>query len=231
MQPLLLLHGALGSAGLLDPLKQALSQNYQIHSFNFSGHGGQPLPAEGLSIELFAGELQQYIETHKLQGAPVFGYSMGGYVALCLLKRNPGIIGKLITLATKFHWDKETAARECTLLQPEKIAVKLPQFADVLAARHAPVNWKSLMAATATMLQSMGEDAPLKPGDYPALNTPVLLLLGDRDKMVTLDETVAVYKVLPQACMGMLPATPHALEQVDPALLGFFIHRFLEGKF
>jgi pimeloyl-ACP methyl ester carboxylesterase len=200
-----------------------------VHSFNFSGHGGQPLPAAGLSISLFAGELLQYIETHKLQGASVFGYSMGGYVALQLQKSHPGIMGKIITLATKFHWDPQTAERECGMLEWEKIEIKLPQFAETLAKRHAPVNWKELMEATTDMLRAMGNDAPLKPEDYPKLNTPVLLLLGDRDKMVSLDETLAVYRALPQAFMGMLPATPHALEQVNPVLLAGLIRPFLEG--
>ncbi len=229
MKPLILLHGALGAANLLNPLRQALSEQYQVHTFNFSGHGGKPLPAEGLSIDLFAGELLQYMQTHNLQGAPVFGYSMGGYVALHLLKSHPGIMGKVITLATKFHWDPQTAERECSLLQWEKIEAKLPQFAQALAERHAPVNWKDLMGATAAMLRAMGTNAPLKPEDYADMNTPVLLLLGDRDKMVSLEETLAVYRSLPKAFMGMLPGTPHALEQVNPVLLAGLVRWFLEG--
>ena len=173
MQPLLLLHGALGTANLLRPLHQALSNSYQVHSFNFSGHGGQPLPADGLSIDTFAGELLEYIETHHLQGAPVFGYSMGGYVALSLLKKQPGILGKIITLATKFQWDPQTAEKECALLQPDKIEAKLPHFAGALAQRHAPVPWKELMEATAVLLRNMGAQPPLKAEDYPQLNTAV----------------------------------------------------------
>ena len=44
-------------------------------------------------------------------------------------------------------------------------------------------------------------------------------MLGDRDKMVSLDETVAVYKSLPNAEMCVLPNTPHPLEQADTGLL------------
>jgi hypothetical protein len=45
--------------------------------------------------------------------------------------------------------------------------------------------------------------------------------------MVTLDETLAVYKALPNARMGMLPNTPHPVEQVDVALLSFMVGSFL----
>lgn len=229
MQPLILLHGALGATDLLRPLEAALAPHYQVHTFNFSGHGGSFLPAEGLSISGFAAQLLQYMEVHNLHGAAVFGYSMGGYVAFQLLKNHPGTIGKLITLATKFHWDSATAERECAMLQWEKIEAKLPQFAAALAQRHAPENWKSLMEAIAVMLRTMGSNPPLKTEDYLQMNTPVLLVLGDRDKMVSLEETRVVFEALPYAAMGMLPATPHALEGVNPILLGTLIRQFLEA--
>jgi pimeloyl-ACP methyl ester carboxylesterase len=229
MQPILLLHGAIGAADLLQPLQHALSAHYQVHTLNFAGHGGNPMPAEGLSIDLFARETLAYMDAHNLHNIPVFGYSMGGYVALYLAKTHPGRISKLITLATKFHWDPETAERECAMLNADKIEAKLPAFAQSLQQRHAPTGWKQLLEATASMLRGMGADNPLKTGDYPALSLPVLLLLGDRDKMVGLDETLSVYRALPQAAMGMLPATPHPLEQVDAQLLAFFVQRFLNA--
>lgn len=229
MRPLLLLHGALGAAGQLTPLKQALAGMYEVHTFSFSGHGGRALPQGGLSISLFADELLAYMDAHGLQQAAVFGYSMGGYVALYLAKNHPGRISRIITLATKFQWDPPTASREVALLNPEKITAKLPHFARDLAQRHAPVPWQELLYATAQMLRHMGADSPLKLEDYARITLPVLLLLGDRDQMVNLEETLAVFKALPQAAMGMLPHTPHPLEQSDPELLALLIHRFLQG--
>lgn len=102
MQHLILLHGALGSKDQLQPLATALERHFQVHIFNFSGHGGRPFP------------------------------------------------------------DKN------------------------------------------------------------------FVLLGDRDKMVTLDETLAVYKQLPNAQCGVLPGTPHAFEQVNIPLLAQLIKEFLK---
>jgi esterase/lipase len=39
---LLLLHGALGSEKELIPLKKLLTETFDVRSFNFSGHGGEP---------------------------------------------------------------------------------------------------------------------------------------------------------------------------------------------
>ena len=68
---------------------------------------------------------------------------------------------------------------------------------------------------TAAMLVEMGEDNPLKPIDYLSIQHSTLLMLGDRDKMVTLDETLEVYKNLPNAQLAVLPNTPHPIEMIN----------------
>ena len=73
----------------------------------------------------------------------------------------------------------------------------------------------------------MGGANPLAVEDYVAVPTKVLLLLGDRDKMVTLDETVAVFKQLPVAQLGVLPATYHPIETVDIQQLAYLTKKFL----
>lgn len=227
MQSLLLLHGAIGAADQLLPLKNQIGNNYDIHTINFSGHGGEKISAEPFSIPLFAEEVNAYIEKKQLGKVSIFGYSMGGYVAMYLAKKHPEKINKIITLATKFHWDEEVASKEMQQLDPEKIAVKVPAFAAALEKRHAPNDWKKIIEKTGLMLEALGKNNALPLSDYTTIEIPCLLLLGDRDRMITLEETVAVYKKLPQAQMGILPRTPHPIEQVNMELLPGMIRYFL----
>lgn len=39
MQPLLLLHGAIGATDQLEPLAAELNSYYDVHMLNFPGHG------------------------------------------------------------------------------------------------------------------------------------------------------------------------------------------------
>ena len=227
MEPLLLLHGAIGAADQFTALEHDLAGAFAINRLNFSGHGGSPFAGEHFSIEQFAAEVLAFLDKNEIESSNIFGYSMGGYVALYLAKQHPQRIKKIITLATKFLWDEAIAAKEIKMLNGEKIEEKLPDFAASLKNRHAPNNWKSVLQKTAAMLTSMGTDNPLKPGDYKDIGLPVLLMLGDRDKMVTLDETLEVYNNLPQAQLSVLPNTPHPIEMADPARLAFEIRSFL----
>ncbi|GAA4460355.1 alpha/beta hydrolase [Nemorincola caseinilytica] len=226
METLLLLHGAIGSSSQLMPLADALSATYDVHVPDLPGHGGRAFADAPFSMQLFAQSVLAYMDEKGLSKVSIFGYSMGGYVGMYLARHHAHRMNKVITLATKYHWDEATAAKEILMLDPAKIEAKLPAFAATLQQRHAPNDWKEVLKKTADMMVALGVNNTLKQEDHAAITTPVLVLLGDRDKMVTQDETLAVYKALPTAQLGILPGTPHPIEQVDAALLAALINRF-----
>src|SRR5262245_9692322 len=121
MQHIILLHGAIGAKDQLAPLVNELSSDFRVHYFSFTGHGGEPMPEEDFSIELFAKQLLNYLDTSKLEQAHLFGYSMGGYVAMYFARQYPERVIRLITLATKFEWNESIAAREVKMLDPMKL--------------------------------------------------------------------------------------------------------------
>ncbi|MBX2906526.1 MAG: alpha/beta fold hydrolase [Taibaiella sp.] len=227
MKPLILLHGAIGAGDQLEPLATLLSSQYDVHVIDFSGHGAARPTVELFSMELFANDVRAYMLSTGLERASIFGHSMGGYVAMYLARHSPELIDCIVTLATKWHWDEATAAKETRMLNADKIEQKVPSFAETLHKRHAAHGWKNVLAKTADMMLALGADNPLKAEDHAAITQPSLILLGDRDKMVSLEETLAVYKALPNGQMGMLPGTGHPVEQVDIEVLHFFINRFL----
>lgn len=226
MKHLLLLHGALGSADDLNPLQRVLEDSFVIHRLHFTGHGGTSLPQTPFSVSLFAQDVLDYLEQQQLEVVNIFGYSMGGYVGMYLARHYAHRIMRIATLGTKFTWTEAIAAKETGMMDPERIKQKVPAFAQQLQQKHAPQNWEEVMKRTVIMLTAMGASNPLQPQDYAAIGQPVLVLSGDRDKMVHAEETIAVYKQLPNGSVGILPATPHALEQADTALLAGVLKKF-----
>jgi pimeloyl-ACP methyl ester carboxylesterase len=221
-----MLHGAIGASDQLQPLASELKR-FDTITHDFSGHGGKAYSDKPFSIAAFVDEVVAFLDERKIEAVDIFGYSMGGYVGMYLAKHHPSRIKKVITLATKFHWDEPTAAKECQMLDASKIEAKVPAFANALAARHAPNDWKEVLSKTADMLRMLGSDNALNVEDYASIATPSLILLGDRDKMVTLEETVAVFKSLPNGQMGILPDTNHPIEQVNLGALSYLIKQFL----
>lgn len=227
MQTLLILHGAIGASEQFIPLADKLRADNIVLTLDFSGHGGMAYTEEPFSIKLFAEDVLSLLDDEGIGKVSIFGYSMGGYVAMYLAKHHPERVHKIVTLATKFRWDEETAAKEIKMLNADKIAEKLPAFAETLAKRHALNDWKEVLRKTSDMLIAMGKSNPLSLADYEDIAHECMILIGDRDKMITLDETINVYKALPNARMGMLPDTHHPIEQVNEAYLLYFIRQFI----
>lgn len=229
MQQILLLHGAIGSEEQLRPLRDQLSAlQYEVHSFNFSGHGGKTL-SEPISMKLFAEETFAYIKNHDLNNLWVFGYSMGGYVAMYLAALHPKLIQKIVTLGTKYHWTPEIAAKEVKMLRPEIIEEKVPAFAAALAKRHGDNNWKKLLQATADMLLQLGNHPLLNTAHLQKISSEVLLLIGDKDNMVSLEETTATAQQLQKGSLEILSNTAHPIEQVDITMLSGKILSFFSA--
>jgi pimeloyl-ACP methyl ester carboxylesterase len=225
MQHLLLLHGALGSKDQFANLASGLNEHYIVHLLNFSGHGGVPMP-EKFSIEIFANDVLKYLEENKISKINIFGYSMGGYVALYLAKHYPEKIEKIFTLGTKFHWSPEIAAKETKMLDAGKITEKIPAFAEALSKRHGPLNWKLVLNKTAEMMNELGNKNILSLPDYKGIENTVQIGIGDNDTMVTLEETLDAYRKLKTAFFIVMPNTQHPIEKVNPERLKMEIRLF-----
>ena len=143
---------------------------------------------------------------------------MGGYVALYLAHRNPSILGNIITLGTKFEWSPEIAQKEVKMLDSKTIIEKVPKFAEALQKRHGK-DWELLLQKTAEMMLNLGNENALSLTDFTTIENKVLIGLADKDTMVSLEETTAVYKQLKNGAMYMLPNTKHPIETVDVGLL------------
>lgn len=229
MKTIILLHGAIGANDQLETLSKELTQQgFQVFSFNFSGHGKMPFQ-KNFGIEQFALELEQFIAAQHLEKPNVFGYSMGGYVALYLAHKQPTLLGNIITLGTKFEWTPEIAQKETKMLDAKTIQVKVPKFAEDLKTRHGN-EWELLLSKTAEMMLSLGKNNALSLNDYTAIENKVLIGLADKDTMVSLAETTAVYRQLKNGAMYMLPNTKHPIETVNVSSLAKIIYDLIKKK-
>ncbi|RPE12147.1 alpha/beta fold hydrolase [Chitinophaga lutea] len=228
MKPaLLLLHGALGAHSDFDAIAELLSGQYTVYRFNFHGHGGSPLPVMPLSINMFAEQLLEYIHEQKLAPVAVFGYSMGGYVALHAALQSPASFSRILTLATKFDWSPESAAKEVRQLNAAVLLEKAPAFAARQQQLHGEQEWEQLLTATAVMMENLGGEPLLTADALSQITVPVRVMVGDRDAMVSIEETVQAYRHMPQASLTVLPDTRHPLDRVNTAVLIWEIRSFM----
>ncbi len=226
-KPLLLLHGALGAASQFDSLQQMLEQQgRKVYTLNFSGHGGRTVSSKGFSIPVFANEVFAFIEQKALAPVDIFGYSMGGYVALWLAAHHPEKISSIFTLGTKFDWSEASAILETKKLNPDKIVEKVPAFAKVLEERHKPLDWKEVMLNTADLMRDLGRDPLLHHEVLCSINTKTCIAVGETDDMVNRFHSEDVSKLLTNASFMIMKETPHMIERVNLNALSQTLNEF-----
>lgn len=214
MKNLIILHGALGAKIQFEELIPKLTPHFTVHTFDFDGHGTKSDTDGDFSIERFAKNLKNYMEQHEIHKPLVFGYSMGGYVALRLESMETKSFEKVVTLGTKFDWNKEGSEKEAELLDAGKIEEKIPAYANYLKSLHGENEWKTVLEKTAKMMLELGKKPSLRPYDFHHIQIPVHLLRGSLDTMVTEDETANVQELLANGTFHKMTDWKHPIDKI-----------------
>lgn len=214
MEKILLLHGALGNKNDFKKIEESLVNHLHVYSINFSGHDSTQAVLPDLSIEKLAMQVVSWMEQQKIDSIHLFGYSMGGYVALYLARHYPTKVKKIVTLGTKFNWNQEEANQQIRFLNPSKMLEKVPQFAEKLASVYGDDKWKIIVNSTAHLMQQLGKNH-LSDNDFELIQHPTLLCIGSQDIMVTEEETQRVHSLLKNSKILILANTRHPIEEVS----------------
>ncbi len=207
------LHGAMGTAAQFDQLKIQPGMP-PVETLHFPGHGGTPCVSD-FSNAIFADAILQKMNDLGLSQADLFGYSMGGYVALWMAWKYPDKVRHVTILNTKLDWTPETATQMTGMFNTEKIIAKAPQLAEAFAKAHAPGDWITVAQKTAQFLTHLGNGGAIPDDGFRQIGCPVRMLRGAQDNVVSEAECRTVLALLPDATYAEVPDSKHLMEQVD----------------
>lgn len=227
MKQIILIHGAIGGADQLYPLKEILKNDFEVHMLEFEGHGKQASNTDSFTIENFVSQLNDKLSE---VGTPthIFGYSMGGFVALLHAANGTTNMQSVITLGTKMRWNEEIAENETKQLNPDVIEAKVSKFAQALEKRHG-IYWKDLLEKTSDFMRLLGKIKPIKESSMTRIDIPVKLCLADQDHMVSREETEEVEGWIRNSSMEILSESKHPIEQVNLMALASTIKSFVNS--
>jgi pimeloyl-ACP methyl ester carboxylesterase len=222
-KPIVVLHGAFGWATDY-PI---LSKNRQVIAVEVQGHGHTADIDRPLSFEQLADDVAALLKHLKIEQADVFGYSMGGNVALALAIRHPKLVGKVAINGS--NYGKIEDAYEPEMFKQFKgmpadfAPPQLKQAYDKVAPD--PKQWPALVAK----VKKMGlEFKGFAREDMKAIEAPVLVTLGDRDA-VRPEHAVEMYRLIPNAQLAILPGGDHFLLWTSPEKVLAPVAAFLDA--
>lgn len=222
-KPLVLLHGAFGSATVYP----ALAAGRQVIAVEMQGHGHTADIDRPLTLEQMADDTAALLHHLRIEQADVFGYSMGGNVGLALAIRHPRLVRKLAINGSN-HGRLEDAytpeaAAQFKSLPADFAPPMLKDPYDKVAPD--PKKWPVLVAKIKAMglgFQGFSHD------DLKAIKAPVLITLGDRDG-VRVEHAVELYRLVPNSELAVFPKADHFLIFQNPAKILPMVSAFLDG--
>jgi pimeloyl-ACP methyl ester carboxylesterase len=194
-EPILLLHGGLGSIGMFEPDLPALSRNRQVIAVDLHGHGRTAIGDRPINLIDIGNDLAAILKHLGYDHADVMGYSFGGGAAFRLAVQHPEMVRRLVLVSAGFAQSG---------FYPEMLPMQAQVGAGMADAMKATPMYTSYAAVAPhpedfpKLLDRMGEWMR-EPYDWSEdvkrFTMPVMLIYGDSD-MFRLEHVVEFYHLL-----------------------------------
>ena len=217
--PLLLLHGA--SSGRDDFAAQLplLGSAFRCYLPDARGHGATRWDAaDGFRYGWLVDDVLALADALGLETFHLLGFSMGAATALGLAAASPDRLRSLVLVGVSAEREPRGSVGR-RLFDPERLAREEPAWADDLARRHDPVQgegaWRRLLPAIAADIadQQLVDDAGLA-----AIRCPTLVMVGDRDPFVPLEQAIRLRRTIRDARLLVAPGCGHEVLRRRPAI-------------
>jgi pimeloyl-ACP methyl ester carboxylesterase len=213
MKQLVLIHGALGSGDEFNDLLPYLEKHFHVYVYEIPGHGSKRDELIQFDLESITLDLKNYLSA--IGNSYIFGFSLGGYLAIHLSSLHPENILGIVTLGTKFEWSPEIAEREIKSLDSSFLREKAPPFYAYLIKLHGE-HIEPLLTSTAKFMVELGKTPPLSPRSVEKINIPIHITRGGKDKMVSGEESHVISNAIVHSTYFEIPSFIHPLGFLKP---------------
>jgi len=197
--PLFLLHGYTQSSKVWRDHVNDYIDEYQVYLIDLTGHGRSDPFTETLSIKKVAEDLYALIKHLKLDKINALGFSYGGDVLYQLALINPSLINSMITIGSLGSWSiKDYPEIEKSFTY--EIAKDYPW----IKGAH-----KSDKQVRMMFEQFKNYSIRLSNDDLKRIKAKVLIVAGDNDQGVPLEEVIRSRKYIPNSDLWIIPNVGH----------------------
>jgi pimeloyl-ACP methyl ester carboxylesterase len=194
-EPLLLLHGGLGSTGMFAPILPSLAAHRQVIAIDLHGHGRTELGTRPINLVDIGNDVAVVLDKLGQAQVDVLGYSFGGGVGFRLAVQHPQKVRRLVLVSAGFSdsgfYDDIRAQQNGLTAEAAPMMKGTPMYTSYAAVAPRPGDFPRL-------LQSMGD---LMRGHYDysedakKLSAHTMLVFADGD-MYQPEHVIEFYKLL-----------------------------------
>ena len=241
--PVIFIHGFPFNKSMWKLQVDVLKKDYYVITYDVRGHGASDVGDGQYTVEYFVDDLIGLLDHIKISRAVVVGLSMGGYIALRAIERNPERIRGIALCDTRSEADnnegKVKRANQALAVQTKGIK----EFADgFVKAVFYEKTFETNPQAVEMILQMIERSDPkavagtlialaARTDSTPALYriaVPTLILVGQHDAITPPSAAHAMKEKIPNAELHLIPKAGHLSNLEQPEEFNQHLLNFLK---
>lgn len=242
-QPVILLHGWLGSWGYWLDTMEALGHNYRLYALDFWGFGDSGKRRDRYLIGDFVDLVDQFMDRLGIVQAPIVGHSMGGTVALSLALSRPNRVCKVVVVGSPvvgdslniflrlagrpwiayIVWQMPTALRWGIKLFSPKITREWRKWYNMQIQDLSRTTLEAFFSSIGSLRR-----VDLRP-KLSVLHTPVMSVNGVGDNVVNPNQAAIIKRYVSGARIEMMAHSRHFPMLDEPEVFNEQLHSFLRN--
>jgi len=242
-QPVILLHGWLGSWGLWQETMTQIGQHFRTYALDFWGFGESGKRHATFTVQDFVAMVHQFMEQLGIAQAPLVGHSMGGTVSLMVAVKYPPrvakvavvgspIVGSSLSFLLKLFGRRPIAAIIHHNLWILRLGFRLlaplysrdPRWPEMMNRDLSRTTLDSFLLSIASLRQ-----VDLRPR-LPQIKVPVLGMYGERDIVVSPRQWQPIREGIPHARIERFKHAGHFIMLDEPQRFTQTLIDFLNSR-
>src|SRR6266498_4929 len=221
---LIFLHGSMATSKVWKPYVPILSNDFNIIIPDVRGHGKTENPGKEIDLHLIADDIAALIDALKLKQPFLCGWSMGGDVSLDVAMRYSDRISGLIVggvthriSETYFASLKAMGLEGPGQINFEQAEKSIPQLIKLWQTEHVQSlsHWQELV--TQLSFEMLNPTLPAY-DDLKQITVPTLIVWGDRDQFLPVENAIELYRLIPSAQLAVVPNADHFVSRTKVML-------------
>jgi 3-oxoadipate enol-lactonase len=222
--PVVFLHGFPFSHAMWEPQLEAAGKRFRVIAYDLRGHGDSYVGDGQYSIEGHVDDLIALLDQLQIASCVIVGLSMGGYVTLRALERDPGRFRAAVLCDTRSEADgDETKLKRFASMAAVKTRGSAFFAEGFVKAVFAPASFDRHPAAIARIRSIIAATSPLsiagtllalasRTDTTPSLGNitiPVLIMVGESDATTPPAASRSMHERIPGSELHIIPDAAH----------------------
>jgi pimeloyl-ACP methyl ester carboxylesterase len=200
-------------------------EHFQLIIPDLRGHGKTTNPSNQYTAKKSSQDIIALLDHLDIHRFNAVGVSSGGDILLHLTTKHPEGVEKMVIDGTAHYFDKQLRQGYRDYSPTEK---QWDYFRNIHHHGDEQIN---LLIKQFREMEHSYEDVNFTPSDLSRIQAETLIILGDRDKYISVDFAVEMYRSIPDSYLWIVPNAGHAVtfthfDAVKKGLLDFLIGKW-----